>query len=546
MTSKPSFIFSFLILLHGALSSAEESSVKANDVVSSSQISYHSNEDDLLTIKKVSVLPMLDNVKGIYSRPLEDHLIDIVKKQHNWDYSPINLSGPLVTPEEMEENSQVVSQVSNGLDAEAILATRLTKGPSGIAMKLDLFLTKDGRLLAQTEVSNYNRFELTELKAKMTDLFSELKKKIPYQGMILSRQGELVTVNLGKADGMEEGRILSVIQVIKLNRHPKFNFLISTEKEVLGKIKLVKIDETLSFGKVIIEKEKGVIVKNAKLFGADNVVYAGGDTLADTGSTQEHLLDRPDGKVAFGKNAFAWLPEKPPTFGVATAGFGDSLYNYSMEQSGGVSASSFINPWVTLGLELWLTPTFTLHANLKQGIVSFKNPKSGYTPSSLSASMGYYEFLTGYKFRLSGSIWGPQVELMAGLANYNLQIDSSSAPISAGANAPKGLTSTQYSGLKFGLSGSYPFDNDEEWSLGTNLFFFLNPRVSENPSASGTHPKSAINQFGFFVSRKLAMNLKAQANLEFELFKTSYAATSDTTSSSQKLTSLNLLLQYLF
>ena len=107
------------------------------------------------------------------------------------------------------------------------------------------------------------------IQEKTHEMLKDVLKKIPYDALVLSRQGNLITVNLGKKDGIEKGKVLTVIQIIKEQRHPKFGILIKTDKEILGKIKLLKIDDNLSFGKIIVEKEKGAIQKHSKISGID-------------------------------------------------------------------------------------------------------------------------------------------------------------------------------------------------------------------------------------------------------------------------------------
>ena len=506
-------------------------------VITGGQTVYHSSEDELVTLRRISVLPIIDNVGGIYGRPLEKYLIDEIQKNHQWDLVNMNLVGPLVSPEELEADPQKVTQLSSGTESDGLLSARLTKGPNGIAIKLNLFLTKDSKLFAYAETKNINRFEIVELQNKLKELLNDISKKIPYEGLVLSRQGQRVTINLGKNDGLEEGRILSVVQIIKMQRHPKFHFLINAEKEILGKVKLLKVDDTLSFGNVILEKEKGVIQKNAKIAGLDFVKYGSAGSLTDNSSVKDQLMNRPDGLVTFGKGATAWLPKRPPTFGMIYAGIGNSLYSYTVQQDTGLAANSFFNPDVNLGGELWISPTWSMHLGIRQGILSIENPKSGSAPSDLAASMSSYEFLLGYKFRLSPTVWGPQVEIMGGMSNYDLKVDDST---------PRSLTSTKYSGLKFALRGSYPVDQKEEWSLGADLSFFFNPSLAEAPVEAGSNADSSINEFGIFIFRKIDQNIRMQAAIDFELFKTNYSANSATTSSSQKFTSLNVSLGYMF
>src|SRR5688572_19520496 len=73
---------------------------------------FRSDVDDLLTVQRVSVLPFTDNLQGIYSRPLEAHLISAVDKMHRWDYVPANSSGPIMSPEELEGSVENVKKVS--------------------------------------------------------------------------------------------------------------------------------------------------------------------------------------------------------------------------------------------------------------------------------------------------------------------------------------------------------------------------------------------------------------------------------------------------
>ena len=103
--------------------------------------------------------------------------------------------------------------------------------------------------------------------------------------------------------------MLSVVQLIQVHRHPKFNFLVKTEKEIFGKIKILKVDETLSFGVVVTEKEKGAIKKNSKIASLDFVTYGGTESLSLNPTPEEELANRDDSKIAFGKNARAWSPE---------------------------------------------------------------------------------------------------------------------------------------------------------------------------------------------------------------------------------------------
>lgn len=500
---------------------------------------YRSEIDELLTVRKIAVLPFSDNVNGIYSRPLETHIISTLKKNHRWDYVEANSVGPIATPDELESSTEMVKNMNSGLGADALLACRITKGPKGITIKLDLFLTKDGKLLAQSELQDLNRFELDEVKEKSSELLAQVTTKIPYNGVILSRQGNRVTVSIGKRDGIEPGQIVTVIQIIKATRHPKFNFLINTETEILGKVKLVKVDETLSFGQILNEKGKGTIQRMAKISGIEFVTYAGGNEwTADQG--QDSLMERPDSLITFGKGAQEWIPKKPPTFGQVGARLGLGMYNGNMQlDNENLDADNPYYPSISLEGELWITPKWTMHATIKQGIISIDNPKSGTGTSKLSQSLSSYDLLVGYTMRFGPSVWGPRVELLGGYSMYRLFVDDTKDTL-----GNHGLTTLQYNGLKLGLMGAYPVTNDLLWSAGAKLFFFWKPTVNESPISSGTK-EATVNQFGFFAERKISENIKAQGSLDYELYSTEFSG-GRASSASHTHTTLSAALFYMF
>ncbi len=496
---------------------------------------YKSDIDSQITIRKVTLLPVFDNLRGIYSRPVETYLIDFLNKGHRWEYAEANLTGPIMTPDELSDDPNLVKNISSSVTADAFIATSIIKGPSGVAIKMDMYLRNDSKLIAQESITGLQTFDVESIKRQSETMFKKIIKKLPYDGLIMSRQGTRVTVNLGRVDGVQQDQILSVVQIIRLVRHPKFNFLISTEKEVIGKVKLLKVDDTLSFGRIITEKEVGAIEVNAKIANLDDVVYTNTETLSDQTDTAEAYAQRPEGQVSFGTNPSAWLPKRKPTFGMAGASLGIGQYKESVAASSSLDAASPFYPLASIEGELWLTPVWSMHAAIKQGIITTDNPVSGGEPKELSHSMSAQEFLFGYNFRLSEVITGPKVELLAGYSSYHLYVDSSN---------PSGLTTKTYSGPKFGVMGSYPLPNASPWSVGAYLNFMFQAKLKETPSSSGTADNS-VNSFGLFGDKALSINLKARFAINFELYSSDFGAGS-TTSASQKHTTGTAGLYYMF
>jgi hypothetical protein len=497
---------------------------------------YKSEIDEMLTVRQITILPVFDNLEGIYSRPIEQHIIETVAIDHRFESLPSKMSGPILTPEDLEDDLSQAQKVAASMTSDAFLATRVSKGPRGINLKMGLFLTKDAKLLLRQELVDYKLADLNSLRQEVTELVRKLLSALPYDGMVLSREGTRVTVNLGRKDGVQNDQIVSVIQIIKANRHPKFNFLVSTEKEILGKIRLLKVEDTLSFGRIVSEKEINTIQVHSKISGLDEIVYPNSTQLGDTSETKDTLKERAEGPVAFGDSPSEWLPTRKPTFGQVGARFGFGTYSEKLSRSAdSLEADAAFYPFIGIEGEVWLTPLWSMHAGIRQGIISTNNPVSGASPSELSHRVSSYDFLMGYNLRMGASLEAPKVELLGGFSTYEMYVDAST---------PVGLTTKDYSGVKLGVSGNYPLQDNSPFQMGANLFFFFDADLNEDPAVSGSSDNT-ITQFGVFMDRALRINLKARFNLDFELYSSNFSG-GTATSGSQKHTTISGGIYYMF
>ena len=474
---------------------------------------YVSQIDEDLTLRRVGVLPVVDNVEGIYSRPVEAQLIEMARASHRWDYVETPISGTMPALIDLEENPDQVIKLTKSLDVDAFFGAAIVKGPSGLSIRLDLFLKKDGKLLAQEILKDHPRFELAEVRDRMGELYRRIVAKIPYEGLVLSRQLNRVTINLGKADGLTKDQTISAIQIISVTRHPKFNFLVSSEKEILGKIKILKVDDTLSFGAIISEKERGAIQKMAKISGLTQVQYPEG-TLGENHGAPD-ITNRSDATVTLGKDPKEWLPTRPPSFGAAGAKFGLGTYNNSVSlgSTGTFSASTKVYPSLSVFGELWLTPHWTIRADVMQGVMSVDNPRPGSTPGTLNESVGRYSMQGEYNFLLRDDFFGPKMQLGAGFSQYNVFVQGSN---------PTALTTDTYSGVFVTVGGSFPISDDKIWYLGGRLNIYLFPNLNETPVSSGGSPKTNIDEFSFSVEKKIFQNLRLTGSVDFALYSTSF------------------------
>lgn len=502
---------------------------------------YTSAVDQRLTIRKITVLPASDNTDGIYARPIESLIVELVKSSHRWEFTDSKITSLSSSPLELEESLKQVQAVLSGIEADAAILPVVTRGPSGLAIRLSLFMKVDGKMIAQEVIRDHARYELADVKAVTSNMYKRLIRTIPYDGLILSRQGTRVTLNLGKSDGLRADQSVSVIQIISENRHPKFGMLISTEKEILGQVRVLKVDDTLSFGVITSEKERGAIQRLAKIAGVHPVEYGEAQSLSP--GTGSDIRNRPDADVAFGEQAKEWLPIKPPAFGQVgiKASIGTYTGSTNLNGVGSLDAKSDFFPMLGINAELWLNPQWSVLADVTQGILSTSNPRGGSSPATLNHAMSKYSMALGYNFLIRDEFFGPKFQLKAGINYYRMFVDDST---------PESFTTVNYNGYLLGLGLYFPLSDFKEWAVGGEFIMTLFSKLSESPVTSGSSSSNTINEFNLFVERQIAVNLKARLALDFALYSSNISGTGTRVESastlSQRHTSLGAGIIYQF
>ena len=499
---------------------------------------YKSDIDELLTIKSISILPTTDNVGGIYSRPVEEELKNYIDKNFRFKLVDSQYAGSLISPDDLETNPQQVKDVSMGISADAVVASRVTKGPDGITIQISLFLKADGKLISKELQKEKSSFDIKQIKAATSEMFGKVIRQIPYDGMVLSRNNALVTINLGKKNGLTPGQMVSAALLIKVTRHPKLNFIISSDKEVLGKIRLDKVDDTISFGQILTEKSVGAIRKDTKISGIDFVQYSNSPLDEAFNESPQNKIDK---NATFGENPKEWRPSDPPSFGKigASFGLGQMRYNTSRPSAGSLNAESNFYPSIKLMAELWFTSEWIGNFEIEQGVMSANNPGSG-SPRDLSINQSNYLLSFGYNFMIQDDFFGPSVLMSLGYASYGLDVDSST---------PLSLTATRYTGLFLGIKGTLPVSDDKRWNAGGALKYFLTSNLSESPENSGSSDNT-MTKFSILGFYQQNTKLRFTGSLDFSLFSTKFSGTgthSDpATDASQKFTTLSGGIEYLF
>lgn len=266
-------IIFILLLSFFNLSTWAESTSKSAKNKKPFPVKYVSEVDQKILIKTITLAPVYDNVNSIYSAPIQKLLIELLQADKTWGYSEFPDLGKKIFVETYDSNPQDVLSVIDQTKSQALMTALITKGPRGLSAKLKLYTRDKGIILIEDSFQDLTTFEVARVREEFVTLYYNLKNKLPYQGYVLSRRGNDVTINAGEKNGIKVGQEISLAQILKLNRHPKLKTMIGVEKEIIGKVTVTKVEPYLSFAQIIFEKETGVVDVGAKMVPIDYIAY---------------------------------------------------------------------------------------------------------------------------------------------------------------------------------------------------------------------------------------------------------------------------------
>lgn len=456
---------------------------------------YTSLSDEALVIKAVTVAPVYDNANNIYKKSIEDHLKTLIKEDYFWALSEFNSPKKDIRVDEFDEDAKLTLQILEKSQADAVITCFLIKGPQGLNIQMNLYTRDGGKLLLREEYQNPTLFEIIRVKEVISKMYSSLKAKLPYSGYITSRNGNAVTVNIGKKAGLSEGAQVTVAQVLKVNRHPKLNFMTSVEKEIIGRVTLSKIESDSSFGEITFEKENGVIDRGSKILPLEGLTYpAKGDApLASALPTE--------------KNAVEWLPAPTPQYGKISllGGFTDFTDNTVLVNGTSLEADKSLALTFDLATELWITPEYFASLELQQASFKVDNDLTGSLPATLNYNLNKMDLSLGYKYLIDGNFWGPQIFASLGYYTHSVRVTDTT---------PTAFTSFDLTGLDLTVGGMFPVTLKNDVALGAQAKFLFFENFSEKPVNSGK-TSASFNQFDVLGTYQYTTNVSFKGLISF-------------------------------
>lgn len=478
---------------------------------------YVSADDEDITIKSVVVTPGKDNVQGIFATPLSAYLRSLVERDRFWEITD-TASNLDVDLDELRANAKQTTDLIKKNNSDGLLHLQLSKGSQGLRFQLGLFTKKTGFLWAYSDFLEKQKFDLEYTRSVIDNLYQQVLSQLPYQGLLLSRNGSKVTINRGALAQLRPDQELNVIQVISVKRHPQFQFVIHVEKEIIGKVRLTKIDETLSFGYILFEKEPQVIQPGLKLVFRDPVSYP---KLVDSKneSIVEHLLARGDGEVMMQGDSKEWVPQNLPTFGRmhAMLGIGELDASTNLSTAGSLQSLTSMALNAQFDADFWMNQSWFIRAGINQGSAQVRNPLPDSSPNRLNFSLQSTKLALGIDLEVDENIYGPRLQALLGISQFHSTVTESN---------PTSFTTNEFYGTAVGLVGFMPLEeNGSRWGLGAEIWYHFNPRLNEKPVDSGSAKNIHMSQISGALYYHTRPNLYWVSRLTVDAYRARFSGT---------------------
>ncbi len=442
---------------------------------------YKNEEDAVFKIKSAFIEPFSDNVNLIYATKAEAKIKSLIETDNQWELA------------------------KNKKEADVVVESRLTKNPKSYTLKMILNFRNSISIQDSKEIENI--FETEKILGHYEALFYALKSRIPYQGVVLSRNQDQVTINLGAAHGVVANQEVLAIHIAKLNLHPKTKAYLSSEKIVIGKIVLTKVDDYLSFGTILFEREPQILNKGTKIEFSKLDKPSLGSNPRPTEDTIAGPSDSPKGE---------WVPRPPPQYGQISIMGGLIQYtqNINFLGAGGKTISQWLTPTIKASAELWLSPEFHLEFFIRQTSFKVSNPIEGSEPGNLNMSLSQYQIKGKYNYELDGSPRSPKFQVGLGIGSFQALADSSS---------PLSISNLSYGGLLLGFKGMFSVSDENPIDLGLYFNYFITKTLSDSAGADSSGVQ--INDFGAILRYNKSLNLAYVFELSFEAYGSDFVTT---------------------
>lgn len=497
------------------------------------QTTFSTPQETLYSIQKISVLTGYDNMNRIYAEPLTEALAEKLQTTQRFEF----LQGSRIQPfpvEEFKQNQGSLSSFFKSSQADAAFHLSLKNQGNGLTVTVSLFTANDLRPLSLESSRAFEKFDTESLRDEVFRLAEQVLRKLPYDGYVLARTGETITLSIGRNAGVQVGQTLSIVNMLKLNRHPTLDFVVSSEHQVLGTVRVTKVDQELSFADILTEVRPQSIERLSKVTGLHPSQYF---------EWSSGPRENPAHSMYNQASHPGWSGLDMPTFGLIGGSVGLGRFEELSNISGipSLDTGKNIYPRVQINGEAWINPRWIAKLRVIQGLGTVNNPRSGSNPKNLGLTVSRYDLSFGYRHSFMNDFFGPFLEFYVGYAQSQFRFDRST---------PWSFTSLKYSNMFVNFAGEFPLTPSSPWSMGARVYMHLSPALSEKYVTSGNDSNNSIHEFSLILRYRIQPNVRISGNLDFTSFNSDFSGVGSrgeqVNSMDIRDNSLNVGLDYLF
>jgi len=494
-----------------------------------SQPLYASEIGDELAFKRIALFELEDKTAEGYGRVVSSSLRDNISDSVRFE---------IVIPEEQKIPSSRKEAIKIGkkLKADAVIHGSSKIEDDILKISLEMINVRNGSTFA-TE-SKWIKGKPTKeiIEKNIKDITAKLISRIPYKALVTDVKEEEIIINAGRFHGIDEGSRLSIFEIKGIKRHPFTNEIINIEREDIGELTAVRVEDAITSAKIKeIKKGKRAEVNNKIDFKPSLKV------IADNSQRKKEFLTKKEKAVTEEKVKKEVKAEKRNynIVGIdAIVGYATNDYSFnSNELKFTRKAGSFL----TAGFkgELWPVSFLGIDLLYKTGWLKFN--KIGTASIDTKASPYWLSANFKYRYIFTEKAASPHLFGKVGYHIYNFPVDKSDSQY---------FNNYSYKGIDIGIGAKIPF-----WdSFGINISGDYLPSLSvkEDPVTSGAKGKASGYLLGMGMYYIFTDGFILDLNYSYNSYKADFTGTgtrgtgATNASSTDTYNGLNLNIRYEF
>jgi len=443
--------------------------------------------DRRYALDSVGILRPYDNLDGLLADVVSGAFREWLtrREQSRFVYSDLSAADAILTKSKtpylkLIEDRDILTQISRATRTESLVRTKvLREGPRYRVLLEWLHAPKMEVLATEAFTLDEPRgipgepADFTLLRADLQKGLARLFTKVPMMAQITGRDGDWVTLNLGRADAIERGDTVIIGTLEDAKRHPILNQVMDWRFVETGRAIVGDIEENLVFARVTEEqpgKKVGRWQKVVKVLpAADPSKPAGNPALGanERSASAGHSAAAPSQSVMIQENEDD--PSLRARIGYITVGpvIGTLGREYTVpDQDKFRSGWSFVFGAAADG-QLWLNERLFLDGGVTWTAPGGYSQRDGsgtetLSSSAASASLLAWKLGVGYLFRATRDFLGPRGFVKIGFGSDSLAVTSNESEYTGAA---------LFSGLQLGLGGELPLRKDYGLKINADIGF---------------------------------------------------------------------------